>query len=85
MNANHSHDEKLEYLKKKIEEGKMRKIQAETRISSLQDQYKKTAAELKALGIDPKKAEETIRQMEAEIEKELAEIEALLPDPDLLS
>lgn len=72
-------------LKKRIENGKMRKIQAETRISSLHEQYKKTASELKALGIDPKKAEETIRQLEIEIEKELAEIESLLPDANLLN
>jgi hypothetical protein len=57
----------------------MKKIQAETRISSLQDQYKRTATELKELGIDPKKAETTIQEMELEIEREMAEIQALLP------
>jgi len=81
MEQNHTnHEERLEALKKKIEKGKMQKIQAETRISSLQEQYKKTAEDLKALGIDPKKAKETILEMEKEIERELSEIESLLPE-----
>lgn len=80
MAQKHSHDERLEVLKKKIEQGKMLKVQAETRISSLKEQYKKTATELKALGIEPKDAKETILAMEKEIEKELAEIELLLPE-----
>lgn len=79
MSHNHKEDERLQQLKKEIESGKMKKIQAETRISSLTDQYKKTSTEFKELGIDPKKAEETILQMESEIEKELSEIKNLLP------
>ena len=45
MSHNHNEDVVLQQLKKKIEAGKMKKIQAETRISSLQDQYKRTATE----------------------------------------
>lgn len=76
----HTHtDTQLQQLKKQIEAGKMKKIQAETRVSSLQDQYKRTAVELTNLGIDPKKATETIQQLENEITKEFAEIQALLP------
>lgn len=79
MSHNHKEDVQLQQLKKQIEMGKMKKVQAETRISSLQDQYKRTAAELKELGIDPKNAETTLQEMEQEIEKELAEIQSLLP------
>ena len=80
MSHNHNEDVVLQQLKKKIEAGKMKKIQAETRISSLQDQYKRTATELKRLGIDPKNAESTIEELEKEIAKEMAEIQALLPN-----
>lgn len=80
INMEHNHaDVQLQQLKKQIEAGKMKKIQAETRISSLQDQYKRTAEEIKDLGIDPKKAEETIKALEEEIAKEMEEIKALLP------
>lgn len=69
----------LETLRKQIEAGKMKKVQAETRITSFTEQYNKTAEELKALGIDPKKAAETIAEMEQSIAKEIAEIQKLLP------
>jgi len=79
MSHNHKQDIQLQELKKQIENGKMKKVQAETRISALQEQYKRTAKELKELGIDPKNAEAIIQQMEKEIETEMAEIQALLP------
>lgn len=79
MSHNHKEDVQLQEIKKRIEAGKMKKVQAETRISSLQDQYKRTATELSGLGIDPKNAERTIQELEAEISKEMAEIQALLP------
>lgn len=79
MSHNHS-EAQIQQLKKQIESGKMKKVQAETRVSSLQEQYKRTAAELKDLGIDPKKAEETIAKMEQDIAKEIEEIKALLPN-----
>lgn len=80
MSHNHNEDVMLQQLKNQIEAGKMKKIQAETRISSLQEQYKRTAAELKSLGIEPKNAEATIKKIENEIQKEIQEIQALLPN-----
>ena len=79
MSHQHKEEQQLEQLKKRIEDGKMKKIQAETRVTSLKDQYKQTASELKRLGIDPKQAKETIQQMEQDIQKELEEIQNLLP------
>lgn len=79
MSHNHKEDAQIQQLKKQIEMGKMKKIQSETRITSLQDQYKRTAAELKDLGIEPSKAEDTIKQLEVEIARELSEIQALMP------
>jgi chromosome segregation ATPase len=79
MSHSHKEDGQLQLIRKNIESGKMQKVQAETRISSLQDQYKRNAANLKELGIDPKNAKDTIAQLEDEIAKDMKEIEALLP------
>lgn len=79
MGHQHKEEQQLEVVKKQIEEGKMRVIQAETRIGSLTDQYKRAVKELEGLGIDPNQAEVTIQKMEADIQKELAEIQKLLP------
>ena len=75
----HKEEKQLELLRERIENGKTKKIQAETRITSLKEQYKRTAQELKALGIDPKEAESKIKELEQEIQADLEEIHALLP------
>lgn len=80
MSHNHNGNQELQQLKEQIEAGKMKKIQAETRISSLQEQYRRTASELMNLGINPKNAEETIHKLEHEIAKEIEEIKELLPN-----
>lgn len=81
----HNSAEKLAALDKQIRNCERVKIQAQTKLEGLLEQHKETNQELVALGVDPKKTQESLKALELEIQAELAELEALIPTETLES
>ena len=79
----HNSAEKLAALDKQIRNCERVKIQAQTKLEGLLEQHKETNQELVALGVDPKKTQESLKALELEIQAELAELEALIPTETL--
>ena len=82
--VNHTHsDEKLakeiEGISKGLKQSETLKIQSETELKTLRTQYKKVEGEIVQMGIDPKKAEEALALMDAEMAQLLEDIKNLMP------
>jgi len=73
------HKQKIEELEQAIQKGEHLRIQAQTKLEGLETQKKETENELKALGVNPEKAEEEIKKLEEELNRALTEIDALIP------
>lgn len=69
----------LNKLEKDIRKGETLKVQAETMVRTLQEQYRRNSASLKALGVNPKKAEEDLKTIDLEIEEKLKKLKSLVP------
>jgi chromosome segregation ATPase len=70
----------LNQLKKDIEKYKGLKIKAETRMEELQNQKAALEKEVRNMGFDPDTLEQTIADMNNEMELLLEEIENLKPE-----
>lgn len=84
MNQPHVHaDDKLtkeiEHISKVIKQSETLKIQSETQLVTMRNQYKKVEGEIQDMGIDPKKAEQTLDEMDRDMALLLEEIKGLLP------
>ena len=69
----------LNKLEKDIRKGETLKVQAETMVRTLQEQYRRNSASLKALGVNPKQAEEDLKKIDLEIEEKLNKLKSLVP------
>ncbi len=69
----------IETKEKLIKKGEEIRVEANTNIKILQDQYRTENKKLTDLGIDPKKEEEEIANIENEINSLLDEIETDIP------
>lgn len=72
-------EKELQELKDKIENGKMTKYKAETRLEELEKQEKVLKEEIIKLGYDPEKLDEIINQLENEQKQLLSKIQEMLP------
>lgn len=70
--------ERLESLKRQIEQGKTERTRAETTLESLEKQRAEVVAELKQLGVKPDQLNQEIERLKGEIEAGLGEAEELL-------
>ena len=70
--------ERLENLKRQIEQGKSEKVRAETNLEALEKQRKEIEAELAELGVKPDHLDAEIEKLRDEIDAGLAEAEGLL-------
>ena len=70
--------ERLESLKRQIEQGKTEKTRAETNLESLNKQKAEIYAELAELGVKPEGLDAEIERLKVEIDAGLAEAERLL-------
>ncbi|MDO5724707.1 MAG: hypothetical protein Q4P29_00240 [Tissierellia bacterium] len=73
------YENRLESLQKKLQESKMLKVKAETRLEELQRQEKLILEELDKLGIKPKDLDSEINKLQTEIEELFNQAEKLLP------
>jgi len=71
---------KINSLKAAIEKGKEERVKAQTNKETYEKQLKETEDEIRALHVEPAKIETVIAELGAEIEKNLAEVEALIPE-----
>lgn len=71
--------EKIEKNEKLIKRGEEIRVEANTNIKNLQEQYRTENKKLTDLGIDPKKEEEEITNIENEINDLLDEMEKEIP------
>ncbi len=69
----------IEDKEKEIKKGETIKIQAETTVKNLRDQYRRVEEDLKELGVDPQKAKEELIDLDKLIEGKLAELDTLIP------
>lgn len=72
-------EERIAQLNKDIRKAENTKIQAETRLETLEDQYGAINAEFEKLGIDPKDAVSEKERIEEQMAKLEEEINELLP------
>lgn len=72
-------EERINQLNKDIRKAENTKIQAETRLETLEDQYGVINAEFEKLGIDPKDAVSEKERIEKQMAKLEEEINELLP------
>lgn len=56
------------------------RIQAETKKDGFRMQYDELNKELKSLGVEPKEAGKFLAELEAEIAREIQELETLVPE-----
>lgn len=78
----HENDElnaKVEQVSKKLKQAETKKIQADTELKTLRNQYQRVEKEMRATGVEPKEAKQLLGQMDDEIATLLAEVEGLLP------
>lgn len=83
MSHTHADDkitQEIERISKGLKSADTLKIQSETQLETMRNQYKKVEGEITDMGIDPKKANEALVSMDAEMEALLAEIKALMPE-----
>lgn len=71
--------EKIVDLEKTLKKGEMIRVQAATRLQSLEEQFNETNQELQDLGVNPKESQQALEDLEKEVETEIKELEALLP------
>lgn len=71
--------QEAERITKQLKNAETLKIQSETQLDTLRTQYKKVEGEVEQMGVDPKKAEEALNQIDKEMAELLAEIQQLLP------
>lgn len=69
----------IEDKEKEIKKGETIKIQADTTVKNLRDQYRKVDEDLKALGVEPKKAKENLDDIDKMIQAKLTELATLIP------
>ncbi|HCL4480225.1 TPA: hypothetical protein N2D99_002313 [Clostridium botulinum] len=69
----------IEDKEKEIKKGETIKIQAETTVKNLRDQYRRVEEDIKELGVDPQKAKEELIDLDKLIEEKLAELDTLIP------
>lgn len=82
MSHTHTDDkmtQEIERIAKGIKGAETVKIQSETQLETMRNQYKKVEGEIADMGIDPKKAKEALENMDKEMEALLEEIKALMP------
>lgn len=83
MSHTHTNDkitQEIERISKGLKGAETLKIQSETQLDTMRNQYKKVEGEITDMGIDPKKSKEALDSMDAEMETLLAEIKALMPE-----
>lgn len=66
-------------IEEQIQQSERLRIQAQTKLEGLELQRNETEEDLKSLGVNPDDAQAEIEKLEKDIEKELNNIEALLP------
>jgi predicted nucleic acid-binding Zn-ribbon protein len=71
-------DDEIINIKRELEAIKVRKIQTDTKLKSLEEEKAKLLTECEALGVQPKGIDDAIRQQEELIEKEVREIKEQL-------
>lgn len=82
MSHTHTDDkmtQEIERISKGLKSAETVKIQSETQLETMRNQYKKVEGEIADMGIDPKKSKEALDSMDAEMEALLADIKALMP------
>lgn len=82
MSHTHADDkmtQEIERISKGIKGAETLKIQSETQLDTMRNQYKKVEGEIADMGVDPKKAKEALDDMDNEMEKLLEEIKTLMP------
>lgn len=72
--------EKIQTIESKIEKGKSLLAKAEGKLETLEQQRVSIVNEISKLGISPSNINFEITNLERQIEKELQEIEQLLPE-----
>ena len=75
--------ERLENLKRQIEQGKTEKTRAEANLESLEKQRAEIEAELAEMGVKPDELDSEIEKLRGEIEAGLSEAERLLRGPEV--
>lgn len=70
---------KIAKINKEIRNAENARLQAQTRLDSLEEQYREINDEFKTLGIEPKNAVKAKEEMEKEMSKMEQEINKLLP------
>lgn len=66
-------------IEEQIQQSERLRIQAQTKLEGLELQRNETEEDLKSLGVNPDDAQAEIEKLEKDIEKELNNIEELLP------
>ena len=72
-------EEKIKYMKTKIEEAKDLRRRAELKLENLEKQERDILMELEQLGVKPDQLTEEINRLEQEVREGLQEVEQLLP------
>ncbi len=70
---------KINSLKAALEKAKMDKVKAEQNKENLDKRLEEIETEIKALGVDPAQLEETITNLDTEIQADLLSVEQLIP------
>jgi len=77
--ANNNYAERLQAVKNAMERAKTDRTRAETTKESLEKQRDGVLEEIRALGVDPEKLDDTISELDTQIQADLAKLEALIP------
>lgn len=77
--AHSNTSEKIVELEKTLKKGEMIRVQAATRLQSLEEQFRETNKELQELGVNPEQSQQALEDLNKEIEADFQELEALLP------
>ncbi|MBU7006347.1 hypothetical protein [Phosphitispora fastidiosa] len=71
---------KINSLKTAIEKGKEERVKAQTNKETYEEQLRKNDEEIRALHVEPAEIETVLAELGTEIEKDLAEVETLIPE-----
>jgi chromosome segregation ATPase len=71
--------EKINALKSAIERAKTERTKAETNLETYNKQLQEVENEIRALDVEPGNIDAVIAELDQEIAKDLAEVEALIP------
>ncbi|SFJ24997.1 hypothetical protein [Thermoflavimicrobium dichotomicum] len=73
-------EEKIKDIKARLEKAKDLRYKAELRLETLEREEQKILQELDELGVKPDQLQEEIKRLEREIDEDIAQVYALLPE-----